>query len=160
MIMLTLKEAEVVEALLENYEHAKNEKRQQIRDVALNCDPLAILVSQNIPFEADYTLEDTPRKPDEPGQDVYRASISFSISDFIFDFHYKLWVSFKSRAAYVSVKSGATINGKPISSYDGRKLDTLESLYILLPQAPDLSAVMDVTEDLVNLRSDYQKRLA
>jgi hypothetical protein len=76
------------------------------------------------------------------------------------DFHYKLWVSFKSRAAYVSLKSGATMNGKPISSYDGTKLDTLKALYVLLPQAPDLSAVMDVTEDLVNLRSDYQKRLA
>ena len=160
MIMLTLKEAEVVEALLENYEYAKSEKRQQIRDVALTCDPLAILVSQNIPFEADYTLEDTPRKPDEPGQDVYRASISFSISDYMIDFHYKLWVSFKSGAAYVSLKSGATINGKPISSYDGRKLDTLEALFVLLPQAPDLSAVMDVTDELINLRSDYQKRLA
>ena len=160
MIMLTLKEAEVVEALLENYEHAKSEKRQLIQDVALHCDPLAILAAQNIPFDAEYTLEDTPRKPDEPGQDVYRASISFSFSDYMIDFHYKLWVSFKSRAAYVSLKSGATINGKPISSYDGTKLDTLKALYVLLPQAPDLSAVMDVTEDLVNLRSDYQKRLA
>ena len=94
MIMLTLKEAEVVEALLENYEHAKNEKRQQIRDVALNCDPLAILTAQNIPFDAEYTLEEMPRKPDEPGGDVYRASISFSISDYMIDFHYKLWVSF------------------------------------------------------------------
>ena len=160
MIMLTLKEAEVVEALLENCEHAKSEKRQQIRDGALTCDPLAILAAQNIPFDAEYTLEDTPRKPDEPGQDVYRASISFSISDYMIDFHYKLWVSFKSRAAYVSLKSGATINGKPISSYDGTKLDTLEALFVLLPQAPDLSAVMDVTEELIELRSEYQKKMA
>ena len=160
MILLTLKEAEVVEALLENYEHVKSEKRQQIRDVALHCDPLAILVSQNIPFDAEYTLEEMQRKPDEPGGDVYRASISFSISDYMIDFHYKLWVSFKSGAAYVSLKSGATINGKPISSYDGRKLDTLEALFVLLPQAPDLSAVMDVTEELIELRSAVQKRLA
>jgi hypothetical protein len=158
--MLTLKEAEVVEALLENCEHAKSEKRQQIRDVALTCDPLAILAAQNIPFDAEYTLEEMSRKTDEPGGDVYQASISFSISDYMIDFSYKLWVSFVSRAAYVSVKSGATINGKPISSVDGRKLDTLEVLYVLLPQAPDLSAVRHVTEDLVNLRSDYQKRLA
>ena len=160
VIMLTLKEAEVVEALLENYEHAKSEKRQQIRDVALNCDPLAILVSQNIPFDAEYTLEEMQRKPDEPGGDVYQASISFSVSDYIIDFHYKLWVSFVSRAAFVSVKSGATINGKPITNQHGRKLDTLEVLYVLLPQPPDLSAVVDVTDELVNLRSDYQKRLA
>ena len=160
MIMLTLKEAEVVEALLENYEHAKSEKRQLIQDVALHCDPLAILAAQNIPFDAEYTLEEMQRKPDEPGGDVYQASISFSISDYMIDFHYKLWVSFKSRAAYVSLKSGATINGKPISSVDGRKLDTLEVLYVLLPQAPDLSAVMDVTEYLIELRSAYQKRLA
>ena len=158
--MLTLDDAEVVEALLENYEHAKNEHRQQIRDVALNCDPLAILTTQNIPFDAEYTLEDTDRKPDEPGGDVYRASISFSVSDYMFDFHYKLWVSYKSRAAYVSVKSGVTINGKPISSYNGRKLDTLEALYVLLPQAPDLSAVMEVTEELLQLRSEYQKKIA
>ena len=160
MIMLTLKEAEVVEALLENYEHAKNEHRQQIRDVALNCDPLAILTAQNIPFDAEYTLEETPRKPDEPGQDVYRAGISFSISDYMIDFHYKLWVSFKSRAAYVSVKSGATINGKPITNQDGTNLDTLEALYVLLPQAPDLSTVMEVTEELIGLRSEYQKKMA
>lgn len=132
----------------------------RVRKDRLNCDPLAILVSQNIPFDAEYTLEDTPRKPDEPGQDVYRASISFSISDYMIDFHYKLWVSYKSRAAYVSLKSGATINGKPSSSYDGTNLDTLEVLYILLPQAPDLSAVMDVTEELIELRSAVQKRLA
>ena len=109
MILLTLNEAEVVEALLENYEHAKSEKRKQIRDVALACDPLAILAAQNIPFDAEYTLEEMQRKPDEPGGDVYQASISFSISDYMIDFHYKLWVSFVSRAAYVSVKSGATI---------------------------------------------------
>ena len=160
MILLTLNEAEVVEALLENYQHAKSEKRQQIRDVALACDPLAILAAQNIPFDAEYTLEEMQRKPDEPGGDVYQASISFSISDYMIDFHYKLWVSFVSRAAYVSVKSGATINGKPISSVDGRKLDTLEVLYVLLPQAPDLSAVMEVTDEITYLRSDYQKRLA
>ena len=160
MLMLTLNEAEVIQALFADYEHTRKERSQELQQIALNCDPLAILAAQNIPFEADYTLEDTPRKPDEPGQDVYRASISFSISDYMIDFHYKLWVSFKSGAAYVSLKSGATINGKPISSYDGRKLDTLEALFVLLPQAPDLSAVMDVTEELVSLRSDYQKRLA
>jgi hypothetical protein len=159
VIMLTLKEAEVVEALLENYEHVKTEEKQLIQDVALDCDPLAILASQGINFEADYTREDTPRNPNEPGQDVYRASISFSISDYMFDFDYKLWVSYKATAAYVSVKSGVTINGKPIKAYDGRKLNTLEALYVLLPQAPDLSYVMDVTEELVNLRSDYQKKI-
>jgi hypothetical protein len=158
--MLTLKEAEVVEALLENYEHVKTEEKQLIQDVALDCDPLAILASQDINFEADYTREETPRKPDEPGKDVYRASISFSILDYMFDFDYKLHVSFKSRAGYVSVKSGVTINGKPISSFDGRKLDTLESLYVLLPQAPDLSAVMDVNEELIEMRNAIQKKIA
>ena len=160
MIMLTLNNAEVIERLFADYENVKTEEKQLIQDVALDCDPLAILTSQGINFEADYTLEETPRKPDEPGQDVYRASISFSISDYMFDFHYKLWVSYKSRAAYVSLKSGVTMNGKPIKSYDGRKLNTLEALYVLLPQAPDLSYVMDVTEELVNLRSDYQKKIA
>jgi hypothetical protein len=158
--MLTLNKAEVIERLFADYEHVKTEEKQLIQDVALHCDPLAILASQGIDFEADYTLEDTPRKPDEPGQDVYRASILFSISDYMFDFTYKLWVSYKSSAAYVSVKSGITMNGKPIKSYDGRKLNTLEALFVLLPQAPDLSYVMDVTEELVNLRSDYQTRLA
>jgi hypothetical protein len=158
--MLTLNEAEVIEGLLADCKHAKNGKRQPIHDVALHCDPLAILASQDIPFEANYTIEETPRKPNEAGQDVYKASISFSISDYMFDFLYKLHVSFKSRAGYVSVKSGVTINGKPITSWDGRKLDTLEALYVLLPQPPDLSAVVDVTDELVNLRSDYQKRLA
>ena len=159
MIMLTLNKAEVIERLFADYEHVKTEEKQLIQDVALDCDPLAILASQGIDFEADYTREDTPRKPDEPGQDVYRASISFSISDYMFDFPYKLWVSYKATAAYVSVKSGVTINGKPIKSYDGRKLNTLEALFVLLPQAPDLSYVMDVTEELVNLRSDYQKKI-
>ena len=157
--MLTLNKAEVIERLFADYEHVKTEEKQIIQDVALHCDPLAILASQGINFEADYTIVDTPRKPDEPGQDVYRASISFSISDYMFDFDYKLWVSFKATAAYVSVKSGITINGKPIKSYDGRTLNTLEALYVLLPQAPDLSYVMDVTEELVNLRSDYQKKI-
>ncbi len=160
MIMLTLDEADVVEALLENYEHAKSEKRKQIRDVALNCDPLAILVSQNIPFDAEYTLEEMQRKPDEPGGDVYPASSSFSVSDYMIDFHYKLWVSFVTRAAYVSVKSGATINGKPITNRDGIKLDTLEALYVLLPQAPDLSAVMEVYDELIELRSAVQKKVS
>lgn len=160
MIMLTLNKAEVIERLFADYENVKNEKKQLIQDVALDCDPLAILAAQNIHFEAVYTIEDTPRKPNEPGQDVYRASISFSISDYMFDFPYKLWVSYKSRAAYVSLKSGITMNGKPISSFDGSKLNTLEALYVLLPQAPDLSAVMDVTEELVNLRSDYQVKIA
>ena len=160
VIMLTLNKAEVIERLFADYENVKTEEKQLIQDVALDCDPLAILASQGIDFEADYTIEDTPRKPDEPGQDVYRASISFSISDYMFDFTYKLWVSYKSSAAYVSVKSGITMNGKPIKSYDGRKLNTLEALYVLLPQAPDLSYVMDVTEELVNLRSDYQKKIA
>ena len=160
MIMLTLNKAEVIERLFADYENVKIEKKQLIHDVALHCDPLAILASQDIPFEANYTIEETPRKPNEPGQDVYRASISFSISDYMFDFPYKLWVSYKSRAAYVSLKSGITMNGKPISSFDGSKLNTLEALYVLLPQAPDLSAVMDVTEELVNLRSDYQVKIA
>ena len=160
MIMLTLNKAEVIERLFADYENVKTEEKQLIQDVALDCDPLAILTSQGINFEADYTLEETPRKPDEPGQDVYRASISFSISDYMFDFDYKLWVSYKASAAYVSLKSGITMNGKPIKSYDGRKLNTLEALYVLLPQAPDLSYVMDVTEELVNLRSDYQKKIA
>jgi hypothetical protein len=159
VIMLTLNKAEVIERLFADYENVKTEEKQLIQDVALDCDPLAILASQGIDFEAEYTLEDTPRKPDEPGQDVYRASVSFSISDYMFDFPYKLWVSYKATAAYVSVKSGITINGKPINSYDGRKLNTLEALYVLLPQAPDLSYVMDVTEELVNLRSDYQKKI-
>lgn len=158
--MLTLNNAEVIERLFADYENVKIEKKQLIQDVALDCDPLAILASQGIHFEADYTIEDTPRKPNEAGQDIYRASISFSISDYMFDFDYKLWVSFKSRAAYVSVKSGISINGKPIKSYDGRTLNTLEALYVVLPQAPDLSAVMDVTEELKNLRSDYQKKIA
>jgi hypothetical protein len=158
--MLTLNKAEVIERLIADYENVRNEKKQLIQDVALDCDPLAIIASQGINFEADYTLEDTPRKPNEPGQDVYRASISFSISDYMFDFDYKLWVSFKATAAYVSVKSGITMNGKPIKSYDGRKLNTLEALYVLLPHAPDLSYVMDVTEELVNLRSDYQRKIA
>ncbi len=158
--MLTLNKAEVIERLFADYENVKIEENQLIQDVALDCDPLAILASQGIDFEADYTIEDTPRKPDEPGQDVYRASISFSISDYMFDFPYKLWVSYKATAAYVSVKSGVTINGKPIKAYDGRKLNTLEALYVLLPQAPDLSNVMDLTEELVNLRSDYQKKIA
>jgi hypothetical protein len=78
----------------------------------------------------------------------------------MFDFPYKLWVSYKATAAYVSLKSGITMNGKPIKSYDGRTLNTLEALFVLLPHAPDLSYVMDVTEELVNLRSDYQKRMA
>ena len=160
MIMLTLNKAEVIERLFADYENVKIEKKQLIQDVALDCDPLAILASQGINFEADYTREDSPRKPNEPGQDVYRASISFSISDYIFDFPYKQWVSFKSRAAYVSLKSGLTMNGKPISSFDGRKLNTLEALYVVLPQAPDSSAVVDVTEELINLRSDYQKKMA
>jgi len=160
VIMLTLNKAEVIERLFADYENVKIEKKQLIHDVALHCDPLAILASQDIPFEANYTIEETPRKPNEPGQDVYRASISFSISDYMFDFPYKLWVSFKSRAGYVSLKSGITMNGKPISSFDGSKLNTLEALYVLLPQAPDLSAVMDVTEELVNLRSDYQVKIA
>jgi hypothetical protein len=158
--MLTLNNAEVIERLFADYENVKNEKQQLIQDVALLCDPLAILASQGIDFEADYTREETPRKPNEAGQDVYKASISFSISDYMIDFDYKLWVSYKSRAAYVSIKPGALINGKPISSFDGRKLNTLEALYVLLPQPPDLSAVVDVTDELVNLRSDYQKRLA
>lgn len=158
MIMLTLDEAEIVEALLLNDEHAKIEKKQLIQDVALHCDPLAILAAQNIPFDAEYTLEEISRKPNEPGGDVFQANISFSISDYMIDFHYKLRVSYKARAAYVSVKSGATINGKPISYVDGRKLDTLEALYVLLPQAPDLSAVMEVAEEIVYLRSDYQKK--
>jgi hypothetical protein len=157
--MLNLNNAEVIERLFADYENVKNEEKQLIQDVALDCDPLAILASQGIDFEADYTIEDTPRKPDEPGQDVYRASISFSISDYMFDFHYKLWVSYKATAAYVSLKSGITINGKPIKSYDGRKLNTLEALFVLLPQAPDLSYVMDVTDELVNLRSDYQTKI-
>jgi hypothetical protein len=159
VIMLTLNKAEVIERLFADYENVKNEKKQLIQDVALDCDPLAILTSQGINFEADYTREDTPRKPNEPGQDVYRASISFSIADYMFDFPYKLWVSFKATAAYVSVKSGITMNGKPIKYYDGRILNTLEALYVLLPKAPDLSAVMDVTEELVNLRSDYQRKI-
>jgi hypothetical protein len=158
--MLTLNKAEVIERLFADYENVKTEEKQLIQDVALDCDPLAVITSQGITFEADYTREDTPRKPNEQGQDVYRASISFSISDYMFDFDYKLWVSYKSRAAYVSVISGITINGKPIKSYDGRKLNTLEALYVLLPQAPDLSNVMDVTEELVNLRSYYQKKIA
>ncbi len=160
MIMLTLNNAEVIERLFTDYENVKNEKQQLIQDVALHCDPVAILASQGIDFEADYTIEETPRKPIEAGQDVYKASISFSISDYMFDFDYKLWVSFKSRAAYVSVKSGVTINGKPISSFDGRKLNTLEALYVVLPQAPDLSAVMDVTEDLIEMRNTIQKMIA
>ena len=160
MIMLTLNKAEVIERLFADYENVKNEEKHLIQDVALDCDPLAILASQGINFEADYTREDTPRKPNEAGQDVYKASISFSISDYMFDFDYKLWVSFKSRAAYVSLKSGIIMNGKVIKSYDGRKLNTLEALYVLLPQAPDLSNVMDLTEELVNLRSDYQKKIA
>ncbi len=160
MIMLTLNNAEVIERLFADYENVKNEKQQLIQDVALHCDPLAILASQGIHFEADYTIEDTPRKPNEAGQDIYRASISFSISDYLFDFEYKLWVSYKATAAYVSVKSGISINGKPIKSYDGRKLNTLEALYVLLPQAPDLSNVMEIAKELVNLRSDYQTRLA
>jgi hypothetical protein len=160
VIMLTLNNAEVIERLFTDYENVKNEKQQLIQDVALHCDPVAILASQGIDFEADYTIEETPRKPIEAGQDVYKASISFSISDYMFDFDYKLWVSFKSRAAYVSVKSGVTINGKPISSFDGRKLNTLEALYVVLPQAPDLSAVMDVTEDLIEMRNTIQKMIA
>ena len=160
MIMLTLNNAEVIERLFADYENVKNEKQQLIQDVALHCDPLAILASQGIHFEADYTIEDTPRKPNEAGQDIYRASISFSISDYLFDFEYKLWVSFKTRFAYASIKSGAVINGKPITSWDGVKLDTLEALFVLLPQAPDLSAVMDVTDDLIDLRMAVQKKVA
>ncbi len=158
--MLTLNKAEVIERLFADYENVKNEKQQLIQDVALHCDPVAILASQGIHFEANYTIEETPRKPNEAGQDVYKASISFSISDYMFDFEYKLWVSYKATAAYVSVKSGVTINGKPISSFDGRKLNTLEALYVLLPQAPDLSAVMDVTEDLIEMRNTIQKKIA
>jgi hypothetical protein len=158
--MLTLNSAEVIERLFADYENVKIEKKQLIQDVALDCDPLAILASQGIDFEADYTREDTPRKPNEAGQDIYRASISFSISDYLFDFDYKLWVSFKSRAAYVSIKPGALMNGKPISSFDGRKLNTLEALYVVLPQPPDLSAVMDVTEDLIEMRNTIQKKIA
>ena len=158
--MLTLNNAEVIERLFADYENVKNEKQQLIQDVALDCDPLAILASQGIHFEADYTIEDTPRKPNEAGQDIYRASISFSISDYLFDFEYKLWVSFKTRFAYASIKSGAVINGKPITSWDGVKLDTLEALFVLLPQAPDLSAVMDVTDDLIDLRMAVQKKVA
>ena len=160
MIMLTLNNAEVIERLFADYEHVKTEEKQLIQDVALDCDPLAILASQGIHFEADYTIEDTPRKPNEAGQDIYRASISFSISDYLFDFEYKLWVSFKTRFAYASIKSGAVINGKPITSWDGVKLDTLEALFVLLPQAPDLSAVMDVTDDLIDLRMAVQKKVA
>jgi hypothetical protein len=160
VIMLTLNKAEVIERLFADYENVKNEKQQLIQDVALHCDPVAILASQGIHFEANYTIEETPRKPNEAGQDVYKASISFSISDYMFDFEYKLWVSYKATAAYVSVKSGVTINGKPISSFDGRKLNTLEALYVLLPQAPDLSAVMDVTEDLIEMRNTIQKKIA
>ena len=157
--MLTLDEAEIVEALLLNDEHAKIQNRQLIQDVALHGDPLAILAAQSIPFDAEYTLEDISRKPSEAGGDVFHANISFSISDYMIDFHYKLRVSYKARAAYVSVKSGAKINGKPITNREGITLDTLEALYVLLPKAPDLSAVMEVAKELVYLRSDYQKKL-
>ena len=158
--MLTLNEASVIEALIADYEHGKEEDKQQIQEIALNCDPLAILASQDIHFDAVYTLEETPRKPNELGEKIYKASISFSISDYMIDFDYKLRVSFKTRSAYVSINSGATLNGKRIAFREGIKLDILEALYVLLPQAPDLSNVMDVTEDLRDLRIAVQKKVA
>ena len=160
MIMLTLNEATVIEGLFLDCEHTRKERNQELQDVALNCDPLAILTAQNIHFDAGYTLEETPRQPNEPGEKIYKASISFSISDYMIDFDYKLRVSFKTRFAYASIKSGAVINGKPITSWDGIKLDTLEALYVLLPVAPDLSNVMDVTEELMDLRIAVQKKVA
>jgi hypothetical protein len=158
--MLTLNEAAVIEGLFADYEHTRKSRNQELQDVALNCDPLAILAAQNIHFDSGYTLEETPRKPNEPGEKIYKASISFSLSDYMIDFEYKLRVSFKSKAAYISIKSGAVINGKQITTREGIKLDILEALYVLLPVAPDLSNVMDVTEDLIELRYAVQKKIA
>jgi len=158
--MLTLNEASVIEGLFAEYEHTRKSRNQELQDVAFRCDPLAILAAQNIHFDAGYTLEETPRKPNEPGEKIYKASISFSILDYMIDFDYKLRMSFKTRFAYASIKSGAVINGKPITSWDGVKLDTLEALYVLLPVAPDLSNVMDITEDLIDLRYAVKKKVA
>lgn len=154
MIMLTLDEAEVIQALFADYEHTRKERNQELQDVALNCDPLAILAAQNIHFDAGYTLEE------KPSEKIYKASISFSISDYLIDFDYKHRVSYKTKAAYISINSGAVINGKQITNRQGTKLDTLEALYVLLPQAPDVSNVMDVTDELMDLRFAVQKKVA
>jgi len=160
VIMLTLNEAEVIEGLIADYEHTRENNKQEIKDIAIRCDPLAILTAQNIHFDAGYTLDETPRKPNEPGTKIYKASISFSLSDYLIDFVYKLRVSFKTRFAYVSIKSGAVINGKQMTYRDGIKLDTLEALYVLLPEAPDVSNGMDIREDLIDLREAVQKKVA
>jgi hypothetical protein len=154
VLMLTLNEAEVIQALFADYEHTRKERSQELQQIALNCDPLAILASQNIHFDAGYTLEE---KPDEK---IYKASISFSISDYLIDFEYKHRVSYKSKAVYISIKSGAVINGKQVITREGIKLDTLEALYVLLPQAPDLSNVMESTDDLIDLRRAVQKKMS
>ena len=91
--MLTLNEASVIEGLFADYEHTRKSRNQELQGVALNCDPLAILASQNIHFDAGYTLEETPRKPNEPGEKVYKASISFSISDYIVNTDLKFPIS-------------------------------------------------------------------
>lgn len=75
MIMLTLNEAAVIEGLFSDYEHVRDHNKTAINEIALHCDPLAILVAQNIDFDADYTLEETPRETNKPGQKVYNASI-------------------------------------------------------------------------------------